>query len=70
MGVGLGGRGFGGNMDLAYKQVHGEVAGNDCGVCIRKADIKFSKRAEMVEGSERISSQDRKEDCGSEINIG
>ena len=40
MGMGLGGRGFIGNTDLADKGVREEAEGKHCGVCCREADIQ------------------------------
>ena len=40
MGMGLGGRGILGCMDLANKGVHDEAAGNNGGICIRETNIQ------------------------------
>ena len=42
--MGLRGHGFVSNIDLADKEVCEGVAGNNCGVCIREADIQIFNR--------------------------
>ena len=42
--MGLGGRGDGGDRDLANKGLRAEAAGKNCGVCRRESDIRYVYR--------------------------
>ena len=48
MGVSLGGRGIGDNLDLNNKGLREEAAGKNCGICSRETNIQtlYSHRAD------------------------